>query len=69
MRTICPPTYAIIFMKEFQTKYIHPSVKHITTTYFCHIDDIFMIRTGNSSETSNAFDDLIIIKRLILKIL
>ena len=69
MRIICPSPYAIIFMKEFQTKYIYPSIKHISITYFCDIDDIFLIRTGNSWETSNTFDDLINIKRLTPTIL
>ena len=55
MRTICLSPYAIIFMKEFQTKYIRLSMKHVPITYFCYIDDIFMIRTGNSWETSNTF--------------
>ena len=69
MRTLCPSPYAIILMKEFQTKYIHRSIKHVPIRYFCYIDDIFMIQTGNSWETSNTFDDLINIKRLTPTIL
>ena len=55
MTKIYPPTYATIFMTESETKYIHPFIKHVSTTYFRYIDDIFMIRTGNYWETSNTF--------------
>ena len=65
MRTICPPPYTIILMSEFQTKYIHPSIKNVSITYFRYIDDIFMIRTSNSWETANNFDDPINSKRII----
>ena len=31
--TICPPLYVSKFMTEFQTKYIHPFIKHISVPY------------------------------------
>ena len=43
MGTICAPTYANIFMANFEAKHIYPYIKEISLLYLRYTDDIFMI--------------------------
>ena len=43
MRTICAPSYANIFMSEFEEKYIYPLINNKSVIYLRYIDDIFMV--------------------------
>ena len=43
MGTICPPVNAIIFMAEFEQKYIYPLIKDKSILFLRYIDDIFMV--------------------------
>ena len=43
MGTIYAPTYANIFMVEFEQKYIYPLIKDKSIFFFRYIDDIFMV--------------------------
>ena len=41
METICAPSYANIFMTEFEGNYIYPLIKNKSATYLRYIDDIY----------------------------
>ena len=43
MGTICAPSYANIFMANFEAKHIYPYIKEMSFLYLRYIDDIFMI--------------------------
>ena len=43
MGTICAPSYANIFMANFEAKHIYPYIKEISVLYLRYINDIFMI--------------------------
>ena len=43
MGTICAPSYANIFMANFEAKHIYPYIKEKSLLYLRYIDDIFMI--------------------------
>ena len=43
MGTICAPVNAIIFMAEFEQKYIYPLIKDKSILFLRYIDDIFMV--------------------------
>ena len=50
MGSICAPSYANIFMAEFEKKYIYPNIQNKSKMFLRYIDDIFMIWTGNHDE-------------------
>ena len=50
MGTKCAPTYANIFMGDFEEKYIYPYLGQHSTLYLRFIDDIFMIWNGTKEE-------------------
>ena len=50
MCTICTPSYAKIFMANFEAKHIYPYIKEISLLYLRYIDDIFMIWKGTKAE-------------------
>ena len=43
MGTIYVPSYANIFMLEFEEKHIYPLTKNKSVVYLCDIDNIFMV--------------------------
>ena len=43
MGTICAPSYANIFMSEFEEKHIYPLIKNKSVIYLRYIDDVFMV--------------------------
>ena len=43
MGTICAPSYANLFMAEFESKYIFPLIANKSILYLRYIDDIFLI--------------------------
>ena len=43
MGTICAPSYANIFMANFESKFIYPLIEDKVITYLRYIDDIFFI--------------------------
>ena len=50
MGTICAPSYANIFMANFEAKHIYPYIKEKPPLYLRYIDDIFMIWKGTKVE-------------------
>ena len=50
MGNICAPSYANIFMSEFEEKYINPPIKHKSVIYLRYINDIFMVWIKSESE-------------------
>ena len=58
MGTICPPSYANMFIDHFERKYINPLIEGKSLTYFRYIDDIFLIWTGTKNEFDQFFKDL-----------
>ena len=49
MGTICAPTYAHIFMSDFETPYIYPLIKDKYISHLCFIDDIFVVWTKSKN--------------------
>ena len=47
MGTVAAPSYAVIYMGEFEEKYIHPEVTNDCLYYGRYIDDILMIYKGD----------------------
>ena len=58
MRTICIPSYANIFMSEFEEKYIYPLVKNKSVIYLRYIDDIFMVWIKSESEIRQFMNEI-----------
>ena len=50
MRTICAPSYANIFMPEFEEKHIYSLIKNKSVIYLRYIDNIFMVWIKSESE-------------------
>ena len=50
MCTICAPSYANIFMANFEAKHIYTYIKEKSLLYLRYIDDIFMIWKGTKVE-------------------
>ena len=50
MGRICAPSYAKIFMANFEAKHICPYIKEMSLLYLRYIDDIFMIWKGTKVE-------------------
>ena len=50
MGTICAPSYANIFMSEFEKKYIYPLLKKKSVIYLRYIDGIYMVWIKSESE-------------------
>ena len=53
MGTKCAPSYANLFMDNFESKNIYPITNLKTKTYLRFIDDIFMLWTGTLDELKN----------------
>ena len=50
MGTICPPSYANIFMNHIKRKFIYPFIKTFSLISLTFIDDIFFIWAGSKAE-------------------
>ena len=53
MEIKCAPTYANIFMAEFNEKRIYTFVKQISMIYLIFINEIFMMWTRSENELEN----------------
>ena len=58
MGSKCSPTYANIFMDDFENKHILPRIENKTLCYYRFIDDIFMIWTQSVTELKELFEEL-----------
>ena len=58
MGTICAPSYANIFVANFELKYIYPYIRDKTKMFLRFIDDLFMIWTGSEQELIDFVSDL-----------
>ena len=58
MGSKCSPSYANLFMGDFEEKFIYPKIKNKSACYYRFIDDIFMIWTGTKEELLRFFQDI-----------
>ena len=58
MGTICAPSYANIFMDNFEKKLMYPFIKEFSLIYIRFIDDIFFIWTGNKKDLLKFLNEL-----------
>ena len=58
MGAICAPSYANIFMANFEAKHIYPYIKEMSLLYLRYIDDIFMIWRGTKVELMTLIKEL-----------
>ena len=58
MGSKCSPSYANLFMGDFEEKFIYPKIKNKSACYYRFIDDIFMIWTGTKEELLRFFEDI-----------
>lgn len=50
--------YADVFMDDFETKFIYPSILNKYKAYYRFVDDIFMIWTGTEAELLSFFTEI-----------
>ena len=50
MGTVCAPSYANLFMAQFEEKHIHSYIKDMSLLYLRYIDDIFVIWKGTKEQ-------------------
>ena len=50
MGTICAPSYANTFMKQFEKKFIYLFIKTFSLFYLRFIGKIFFMRTGSKAD-------------------
>ena len=48
--TVCTPSYANLFMVQFEEKYIYPCIKNMSLLYLKCIYDIFIIWEGTKEQ-------------------
>ena len=58
MGTICAPTYANIFMSEFEERHIYLLIKNKSGSYLRIIDDIFMVWTKSVNELKSFINEI-----------
>ena len=58
MGTICTPSYANIFMSEFEEKHIYPLIKNKSVIYLRYIGDIFMVFIKSESELRHLMNEI-----------
>ena len=58
MGTKCAPSYANLFMGQFEIQHILPRIREKALIYTRYIDDIFFIWTGSEPELINIFQEL-----------
>ena len=55
---ICAPSYANIFMPEFEEKHIYSLIKNKSVIYLRYIDDIFMVWIKSESELRHFMNEI-----------
>ena len=58
MGTISAPSYANIFMSEFEEKYIYPLIKNKSVIYLRYIDETFMVWIKSESKLSQFMNEI-----------
>ena len=58
MGTICAPSYANIFMLEFEEKHIYTLIKNKSVIYLRYIDNIFMVWIKSKSELRQYMNEI-----------
>ena len=58
MGSKCSPSYANLFMGNFEDKFIYPKIENKSACYHCFIDDIFMVWTRTEEELLSFFEDI-----------
>ena len=58
MGTICAPSYANIFMSEFEEIYIYPLIKNKSVIYLRYIEDNFMVWIKSESELRQFMNEI-----------
>ena len=58
MGTICPRSYANIFMSEFEGKHIYPLFKNKSVIYLRYIEDFFMVWIKSESELRHFLNEI-----------
>ena len=58
MGTISAPSYANIFMSEFEEKYIYPLIKNKSIIYLRYIDETFMVWIKSESKLSQFMNEI-----------
>ena len=58
MGTKCAPTYANIFMSEFEERYIYLLVRNKSSNYLRFINDIFMVWTVSENELNSFINEI-----------
>ena len=58
MGTVCAPSYAKLFMAQFEEKHIYPYIKDMALLYLRYIDDIFIIWKGTKEQLIKFINEL-----------
>ena len=58
MGTICAPSYANIFMSEFEERHIYPLIKNKSVIYLRYIDGIFIVWIKSESELRHFMNEI-----------
>ena len=58
MGTKCAPTYANLFMGQFEGKHIYPKILNKVHIYLRYIDDIFFIWHGSKQELEHFIEHI-----------
>ena len=58
MGTICAPSYANIFMSEFEENHMYLLIKNKSAIHLRYIDDIFMVWIISESELGHFMDEI-----------
>ena len=58
MGTICAPTYANIFVSEFEERYNYPLIKNKFSSYLRFIDNTFMVWTKSENKLKSFINEI-----------
>ena len=58
MGTKCAPSYANLFMGEFEFNHIYPPIHDKSTKYLRYIDDIFLLWTGTENQLNQFIETI-----------
>ena len=50
MGTVCAPSYANLFLTQFEYKHIYPYIKDMARLYLTYTDDIFIVWKGTKEQ-------------------
>ena len=56
--TVCVPSYANLFMLQFEEKHIYSCIKDMTLLYFRYIDDLLIIWKGTKEQSITSINEL-----------